>query len=246
MSLGHLFYAAAITLRISVPTIVDAMRGRLTPEVSDARLDWWSKRLLGNADVSLCSYGLDQIPSHEAFVVMSNHQSLYDIPALYQSLPLRLRMVAKTELFRVPIWARAMREAGFIELDRSARDRAIASLDRGKIALAQGTSIWIAPEGTRSRDGQLGPFKLGGFHLAAGAGVRILPVTIRGTRQILPAKGARVAAGAAVTVRVHAPIDPAEFAGEVSEPLVSAVRRAIESGLISPDQSLAGSGITRH
>ena len=230
MSLGQLLYAAAVTLRISVPTIIDAMRGRLTAEACDGRLDWWSARLLAKADVSLQTSGVEQIPANEAFVVMSNHQSLYDIPSLYQSLPLRLRMVAKTELFRVPIWARAMREAGFIELDRSARDRAIASLDRGKAALARGTSIWIAPEGTRSRDGQLGPFKLGGFHLAVGAGVRILPVTVTGTRSILPAKGARVASGAKVTVAVHEPIDPATF-GEVSEPLVAAVRKAISSGL---------------
>jgi 1-acyl-sn-glycerol-3-phosphate acyltransferase len=231
MSLGHLLHAVAVTLRISVPTIVDAMRGKLTAQASDARLDWWSKSLLSNAEVSLQSSGVEQIPRNEAFVVMSNHQSLYDIPALYQTLPLRLRMVAKAELFRIPIWARAMREAGFIELDRSARDRAIASLDRGKTALAQGTSIWIAPEGTRSRDGTLGPFKLGGFHLAAGAAARILPVTVTGTNQILPAKGARVASGAKVTVAVHAPVDPADFGGEVAEPLVQAVRRAIASGL---------------
>jgi 1-acyl-sn-glycerol-3-phosphate acyltransferase len=231
MSLGQLLYAAAVTLRISVPTIVDALRGKLTAEASDARLDWWSKRLLSHAEVALVASGVEQVPSNEALVVMSNHQSLYDIPVLYQTLPLRLRMVAKAELFRIPIWARAMRDAGFIELDRSARDRAIASLERGKTALAQGTSIWIAPEGTRSRDGKLGTFKLGGFHLAVGAGARILPVTVTGTNQILPAKGARVASGAQVSVVVHAPVDPADFGGEVADPLVQAVRRAIESSL---------------
>ncbi len=231
MSLGHLLHAAAVTLRISVPTIFDALRGKLTPQASDARLDWWSKSLLSNAEVSLHSSGLEHVPANEALVVMSNHQSLYDIPVLYQTLPMRLRMVAKAELFRIPIWARAMREAGFIELDRSARDRAIASLERGRAALAQGTSIWIAPEGTRSHDGTLGVFKLGGFHLAVGAGARILPVTVTGTNRILPAKGARVASGANVSVVVHAPVDPANFGGEVAEPLVQAVRRVIASGL---------------
>jgi 1-acyl-sn-glycerol-3-phosphate acyltransferase len=232
MSLGHLVHATFVTLRISVPTIVDAMRGKLTPEACDARLDWWSKALLDDAQVALSVSRASQfLEGKEAFVVMSNHQSLYDIPALYQSLPLRLRMVAKAELFRIPIWARAMRAAGFIELDRSARDRAIESLDRAKAALASGTSIWIAPEGTRSRDGSLGAFKHGGFHLAVGACARILPVTVTGTNRILPAKGARVASGASVTVRVHAPVDPAAFGGEVGDPLVNAVRTAIESGL---------------
>jgi 1-acyl-sn-glycerol-3-phosphate acyltransferase len=231
MSIGHLLRAAGVTLRISIPTLFDALLGRLTPEVCDARLDWWSKRLLGQAEVLLETYGVEHTHGSTAFVVMSNHQSLYDIPALFQALPLRLRMVAKTELFRIPIWAQAMRVAGFVELDRSARERAIESLERAKTALAQGTSIWIAPEGTRSRDGSLGAFKHGGFHLAAGAGARILPVTVAGTRSILPAKGARVVPGAVVRVTVHPPIDPAEYGSDVNDALVQAVRSSIEGAL---------------
>lgn len=235
MSIGHLLHAAGVTLRISVPTLIDALRGKLSAEVCDERLDWWSKQLLNEAQASLEVRGIAhrELPMGLAgpYVVMSNHQSLYDIPALYQSLPLRLRMVAKAELFRIPIWAQAMRAAGFVELDRSARDRAIASLERAKAALGAGTSIWIAPEGTRSVDGSLGAFKHGGFHLAVGAGARILPVSIRGTRAILPAKGAHVSTGAALRVTVHAPIDARAYGDEVSEPLVQAVRDAIASGL---------------
>jgi 1-acyl-sn-glycerol-3-phosphate acyltransferase len=230
MSMGHLLHAVAVTLRISVPTLLEALRGRLTDEASDARLDWWSKQLLEKAQVSLHSSGVERA-GHGPFVVMSNHQSLYDIPALYQTLPLRLRMVAKAELFRIPIWAQAMRAAGFVELDRSARERAIESLDRARMALSKGTSIWIAPEGTRSRDGSLAPFKLGGFHLAVGAGARILPVTVSGTRSILPAKGARVVPGAEVRVTVHDPVDPTRFGADVNEELVQNVRGAIASAL---------------
>lgn len=234
MSISHLLRATGVTLRISVPTLFDALMGKLTPEVCDARLDWWSKRLLRQAEVSLRTSGVEHAErahGKSAFVVMSNHQSLYDIPALYQSLPLRLRMVAKTELFRIPIWAQAMRAAGFVELDRSARERAIESLDRAKVALAGGTSIWIAPEGTRSADGSLGPFKHGGFHLAVGASAPILPVSIVGTRAILPAKGAHVAAGAIVTVTVHPMIDPTAYGNEVNDELVQAVRDSIQSAL---------------
>ena len=234
MSISHLLRATGVTLRISVPTLFDALRGKLTPEVCDARLDWWSKRLLSQAEVSLRTSGVEnaeRAAGTSAFVVMSNHQSLYDIPALYQTLPLRLRMVAKAELFRIPIWAQAMRAAGFVELDRSARDRAIQSLERAKLALARGTSIWIAPEGTRSRDGSLGPFKHGGFHLAVGASAPILPVSVAGTREILPAKGARVAAGAIVRVTVHPPIQPEAYGNEVNDALVQAVRSSIQSAL---------------
>jgi 1-acyl-sn-glycerol-3-phosphate acyltransferase len=233
MTFGHLLHAAGITLRISVPTITEALRGTLTSEACDARLAWWSRKLLEKAAIRLQVFGAEHAQAGSAFVVMSNHQSHYDIPVLYQSLGLRLRlrMVAKAELFRIPIWAQAMRAAGFVELDRGARERAIKSLERAKQALAAGTSIWIAPEGTRSRDGTLGAFKLGGFHLAVGAGARILPVTIAGTRQTLPAKGARVKSGAEVRVTVHEPIDPADFGAEPGEPLVQAVRSAIERGL---------------
>lgn len=230
MSLGHLIHAVQVTLRVSVPTLVDALRGTLTAAACDARLDWWSRELLSRAEVSLDSSGVEHARGGP-FVVMSNHQSLYDIPALYQSLPLRLRMVAKAELFRIPIWAQAMRAAGFVELDRSARERAIESLERARAALSQGTSIWIAPEGTRSKDGKLGTFKSGGFHLAVGAAARILPVTISGTRAILPAKGANVIRGAAVRVTVHEPIDPSAFGTEVNDDLIAAVRSKIESAL---------------
>jgi 1-acyl-sn-glycerol-3-phosphate acyltransferase len=230
MSLGHLFHAAQVTLRVSVPTLFEALMGRLTADACDTRLDWWSKQLLAKAEVALHSAGVERARGGP-FVVMSNHQSLYDIPALYQTLPLRLRMVAKAELFKIPIWAQAMRAAGFVELDRSARERAIESLERAQSALGQGTSIWIAPEGTRSKDGRLGPFKLGGFHLAVGAAARILPVTVSGTRLILPAKGASVVPGVKVFVTVHEPIDPARFGSEVSDELVEAVRSKIESAL---------------
>lgn len=231
MSIGHLIRATGTTLRVSLPTLFDALFGKLRPEVCDGRLDFWSRRLLDQAEVVLETRGVENAQGARAFVVMSNHQSLYDIPALYQSLPLRLRMVAKAELFRIPIWSQAMRAAGFIEVDRSVRERAIESLDRAKVALGGGTSVWIAPEGTRSPDGSLGPFKLGGFHLAVGAGAPILPVSIAGTRAILPSKGARVRPGARVRVTVHPAIHPASFGNEVNDALVQAVRSSIERAI---------------
>jgi Acyltransferase len=96
MSIGHLLHAAAVTLRISVPTIYEGLRGTLTPEVCDARLDWWSRQLVRRAAIDLHVTGAERARTGSAFVVMSNHQSHYDIPVLYQSLPLRLRMVAKS------------------------------------------------------------------------------------------------------------------------------------------------------
>jgi 1-acyl-sn-glycerol-3-phosphate acyltransferase len=225
----HLAQAVAETLRISVPTLVDAASGRLSAERSDARLQQWSRSLIQSVGIELTVNGREHIPEHEAIVVMSNHQSHYDIPVLYQSLGLRLRMVAKAELFRIPLWGEAMRRAGMIEVDRSDSVAARRNLDRAREALASGTSIWIAPEGTRSPDGSLGEFKKGGFHLAQDVGARILPVTIDGTRRVLPAKGLHIESNQAVRVTVHAPVTTGS--GATIDELVQQVRERIESAL---------------
>src|ERR1700742_2975271 len=170
MTVRHLANAAYHTLRICIPTVIQSALGTLTTPTCDARLDSWSASLVRYAKIELEVTGLEHTLPGEAFVVMSNHRSHYDIPVLFQALrPRRLRMVAKAELFRVPIWAGAMREAGFVEGDRSNRIAAMRSLERARDAIRSGTSIWIAPEGTRGRGDELGSFKKGGFHLATGA-----------------------------------------------------------------------------
>jgi len=237
VTLWHLARAIGETARASAPTVVDGLIGRLTPELCDRRLDVWSRHLLEQARIELRVEGLQNAPPGEAFVVMSNHQSLYDIPVMFQALRRRVRMVAKTELFKIPGWAQAMRLAGFVELDRRDREKAIASLSHAEAALRQGTNIWIAPEGTRSRDGALLPFKKGGFHLARSTGARILPVSIDGTRRALSAHGRRVHDGVAVRVTVSSPIDPRAVdpgsPDRVPEELIAAVRSAITAHLPS-------------
>jgi 1-acyl-sn-glycerol-3-phosphate acyltransferase len=231
MSVGQIVRAIAETGRISVPTLWDASRGRLTPEVADERLLEWSRRLLEHAQAELDIHYHERARAVEACVVMSNHQSLYDIPVLYQTLRRRLRMVAKEELFKVPIWGSAMRTAGFVSVDRGDRDKAIASMKHAEQAIAAGTSIWVAPEGTRSPTGQLGKFKKGGFHLALATGAPILPISIDGTRNILPARGWRITTGMKVRVVVHEPVDPSGYTEARIGDLMHRVRRVIESEL---------------
>lgn len=227
MTLWHMTRAIAETAWISVPTVAEGAVGRLTPEVCDRRLDSWSRRLLEQAEIEVTTYGLEHAPPGETFVIMSNHQSLYDVPVLFQALHRRIRMVAKTELFKIPVWSAAMRAAGFVEVDRQNRERAIASLNRAKKALAEGTSIWIAPEGTRSDTGKLGAFKKGGFHLALDTGARILPATILGTRKVLVARGGQVNPGAHVTVTLSAPIASSDYGEARKEELIAKVRESI-------------------
>jgi 1-acyl-sn-glycerol-3-phosphate acyltransferase len=233
MTLGHLTFAVVETARISIPTLIEGFSGKLSPELCDQRLNDWSHKLLDNAKVQLEVEGLELATPGEAFVVMSNHQSLYDIPVMFQALQRRVRMVAKSELFKIPGWGPAMRLAGFVEVNRKDRVQAIQSLDSAKIALQNGTSIWIAPEGTRGPGGhaQLLPFKQGGFHLALGTGGRILPVSIDGTSRVLSAHGRRVNEGVHVKVRVHPPIAARDYVPDRREQLAADVRAAIISGL---------------
>jgi 1-acyl-sn-glycerol-3-phosphate acyltransferase len=222
------------TLAISAPTVVDALRGRVTKAECDARLARWSKACLRNARVELDVTGGERLKTSETYLVMSNHQSLYDIPVLFQVVGPNIRMITKKELFGVPIFGGALEAAGFISIDRTDRNAAIRSLRKACDLLASGTHVWIAPEGTRSPSGALLPFKKGAFYLAFEAGLPILPVTVRGTRNILPAHGLRSHPGVRVGVMIHERVDPKPFAARGKNgraELTEHVRRIVESGL---------------
>lgn len=216
------------TLRISAPTVLEALRGDPPNHpLYDRRLEYWSRKLIEHAGIDIEVHGREHIVQGDSYVVMSNHQSHYDIPVLFQALQVPLRMVAKKELFQVPIWGQAMRASGFVELDRGNRDKAIESLEASTEKLSSGICVWIAPEGTRSRDGKLGPFKSGGFRLALSGGTKILPVSIRGTREVLRKGTASVYRGRKVEVWVGSPIDAPAYGLERRQELSADVRAAI-------------------
>jgi 1-acyl-sn-glycerol-3-phosphate acyltransferase len=231
LSLGAVYE----TLVISVPTVIDGALGRVTKEACDARLDSWSRAIVDRAQMAVEVEGREHLAPGQTYLVMSNHQSHYDIPVMFHVMGPNLRMITKAELFRVPVWGAAMRASGFIAIDRSNRHRALESLATARQKLAEGVHIWIAPEGTRSRTGELLPFKKGGFALALDAGLPILPVSIRGTRDALPADGVRAARGARVRVRFAPHVDPRDYAAldtkGARERLMSDVRDRIASGL---------------
>jgi 1-acyl-sn-glycerol-3-phosphate acyltransferase len=213
------------TLAISVPVLARAARGKLTVERVDEMLDDWSGAIVRAAEVDLTVRGLEQVPRGRAFVVMSNHQSHLDIPIIYRSWPGSLRMVAKRELFKVPIWGKAMKQAGFVSVDRSGdRAQAEAAMRECAGAIERGISIWIAPEGTRSQDGTVARFKKGGFLLAQSAGTQIVPLTIDGSREIMPKHSRTMRKGVQVTLTYGAPISPV---GRPMDEVVAEVRGAI-------------------
>ena len=193
--------------RVTALSLVDAVRGTLTRHAVDERARWFGHRVVELLDIDLVATGAELVPPGRAYVYMSNHQSHLDIPMLYATLPSpTIRMLAKKELFEVPLWGRGIRAAEFIEVDRSNHVRAVKSIKRAGELLADGVSIWIAPEGTRSRDGSIGALKKGGFHLAIDAGVPIVPVTVDGTIEILRRGTKAMHKGKRVRVTIGAPI----------------------------------------
>lgn len=203
LSLQTVYEAA----RITMPSFVEAVAGRLERDTADDRLQSFGRRVVARADMKIEIEGRDRVPLDRAFVYMSNHQSHLDIPVLYATVPTRtLRMVAKTELFRIPFWRRPLDAAGFIEVDRANHAKAVASIERAKEQIRDGVSVWIAPEGSRSRSGRLAALKKGGFHLALGTGTPIVPVALSGTRHALPPGTTRMRAGCPIKVVFGAPV----------------------------------------
>lgn len=195
--------------RITAPSLVEVARGGLDRAAIDDRARWFGRRVVELLDVQLETSGAEHVPPG-AVVYMSNHQSHLDIPMLYATLPSpTIRMLAKAELFRIPLWGRGLRAAEFVEVDRSNHGSAVQSIEHAARLVRDGVSIYLAPEGTRSRDGRIGKLKKGGFHLALGTGAPIVPVAIRGTINILP-RGSRVMrSGQRVWVQIGSPIQVA-------------------------------------
>jgi 1-acyl-sn-glycerol-3-phosphate acyltransferase len=208
--------------RVTAPTIFDIARGDLPRGSVDERARWFGRRVVELLDVDLRVSGTERVPAGGAYVYMSNHQSHLDIPMLYATLPSpTIRMLAKKELFQIPVWGRGLRAAEFIEVDRGNHTRAMQSIETAAKLVRDGVSIYLAPEGTRSRDGRIGKLKKGGFHLALGTGAPIVPVAIRGTIDILPRGGKVMQTGRRVDVTIG---DPISIDGRDLETLMAEVR----------------------
>jgi 1-acyl-sn-glycerol-3-phosphate acyltransferase len=199
----------------------------------------WTWLILRICGVSLRVRGLENIDGGQAYIFMANHQSNVDIPVLIQSLTrFQLRWIAKKELLRVPLFGWAMWATKHITVDRADPLDAIKSLERAGERIAAGISVVVFPEGTRSRDGRLLPFKKGGFLVAAKTGAKIVPVTIVGSAALLPAGGWRLRAGT-IEVFIDHPIATEGYRAGKLKALLDQVRQVIAARL---QQSARASG----
>jgi 1-acyl-sn-glycerol-3-phosphate acyltransferase len=166
---------------------------------------WWAPGLLGGAGARLQVEGADAIDWSRPMVLVSNHQSIIDICALFRAVPVPLRFVLKQEMTKVPFVGWYSRQMGMVFIERG-NARSSPQRLRDAVALVRGGAMLCAfPEGTRSRDGSVGPFKGGLLQVAIEAGVPVLPVSLQGSGAVLPAAGFRVRPGT-IRVRFGTPI----------------------------------------
>ena len=181
--------------------------------------------------------GLDRFGRQDTYVFMANHLSFLDGPVLYYVIPRFPRVIIKKSIFRVPVLGQGMNFVGFVPVDRKRIRGGKASIDRAsRLMRERGYSFLIFPEGTRSRNGRIQPFRRGGFFLALAAGAPIVPVSINGTFDLMP-KGHFIARRGATRVAFHPPIPVDGYNRGNMGGLMTAVKTAIESGLDEPHRS---------
>ncbi|HKV10857.1 MAG TPA: lysophospholipid acyltransferase family protein, partial [Thermoanaerobaculia bacterium] len=186
----------------------------------------WSALLLRASWLDVHVRREGEIDPRTSYVYLANHQSLFDIPVLLSTVPGQVRMMAKRSLFRIPIFGWALSAGGFIPIDRGDRSTARQSFAAAMQRLRGGISILLFPEGTRSLTDTLLPFQRGGFLLALKLGLPIVPVGIRGTRDV-QRKGNWAIRPGPVVVSYGAPIPVADYGLRRKGELVEEVRRRI-------------------
>jgi 1-acyl-sn-glycerol-3-phosphate acyltransferase len=219
-----------VTLRITVIVLYWTYVKRGYPRKDgDGLLHWWSNGLVNAVRIKRTVFDPFNISIEpgKRYIIMSNHRSHYDIPLMILSLPASIRMLTKKELFRIPLWGRGMAAGEFISIDRHNIKQAKHDLKKAREKMEDGIVLWIAPEGTRSRTGRMGPYKKGGFILAIEAGAKIIPVGIRGSEKVLPAKTWDFFLDQKVEVHIGKPIDASAYILENKDELIEAVRREI-------------------
>lgn len=194
----------------------------------------WSRILLKLAGIKVEVRGVENIPKGPV-VFASNHQSAFDIPALQGSLPVQFRWVAKQSLFKVPFIGWSMWLAGYIGIEREHAGEAYRSIELAAEKIKKGTSVLVFPEGTRSANGRLLPFKRGAFHLASKSGVPVVPVAIRGTVDVMRRGSFRIHPGN-VTIDVLPPVKAVDDEKKLRNLTRNAIQRYFASEASGPDE----------
>jgi 1-acyl-sn-glycerol-3-phosphate acyltransferase len=199
----------------------------------------WSGLILTTTGVRVHVAGLERLEPRRTYVFVANHQSIYDIPILFWSLPYQLRIIAKQSLGKIPFLGWHLRRSGHMLVDRRRPDRSKIFSWAARLT-SNGLSLIVFPEGTRSVDGRVATFKGGSFYLALEAGLPVVPLSVVGSRHVM-LKGRLATYPGAVTLVVHEPIDTRGLNGTDAKAFGERVRRIIapdaesDSSTLPPD-----------
>jgi 1-acyl-sn-glycerol-3-phosphate acyltransferase len=206
---------------------------------SGERVMWlarlWARVILGVPGIKLEIKMRAPLDPDRPYVFMPNHASMVDIWVMFVAIPASFRFIAKKQLSRIPLFGWAMSAGKFIFIDRQNTASARRTMALAAQRIRSGQSVVIFPEGTRTRDGRLGAFKKGGFHLAMESGAAIVPVAIRGSRDVMPRGAALIRAGS-VSLEVGEPIPTAGVAASDRDALIAQVRGRVAEMLGEPDE----------
>lgn len=225
------------TVAFGVPAIFAAL---LPP-----RGDWflrfargWARTLLAVAGVSVRVLHPERLEPHESFVIISNHESFCDILVLLANLPMQVRFLAKRSVFRVPVLGWSIAAAGFVPVDREERSRGADTVEAALQRLSGGRSLVIFPEETRTRTGDLLPFKRGAAHLALRSGLPILPIALAGTFRVLR-RGSLLITPGPVVMSVGNPIEVTGRTIRDREAVTRAARDQVEALRVEAQREVA-------
>ena len=184
----------------------------------------WSRLILKTTGVHLDVHGLDRLDPGRTYIFVANHQSIYDIPILFWALPFQLRIIAKESLGRLPFLGWHLRRTGHMLVDRRHPGRAVFGW--ASQLMSRGLSLVVFPEGTRSRDGRVAPFKGGSFYLALEAGLPVVPLSVIGSRHVM-LKGRLATFPGRVKLVIHDPIETAGLDRSHARSLAERVRQVL-------------------
>ncbi|MGI9642264.1 MAG: lysophospholipid acyltransferase family protein [Acidimicrobiia bacterium] len=216
------------TLVLAVLVLISGAINPASP-FHDTLVNHWASMFLRIPPVQVHIEGIDNVDPDKRYVVASNHLSQFDIPLLFHVLPLHGRFLSKKEVFRIPLVGRAMRTIGIIEIDRQAGGGSSRrAINAGvQVAAERGYSLLIFPEGTRSRDGNLLPFKKGAARIAIDTQLPLLPVVLEGSDRI-STPGSKVIHPGHVNVRI---LDPIETEGMTNKDNLNPVMDQLEQSI---------------
>ncbi len=229
-----------LTLYYSLKVMVVVLFYRQPRLKVDRVIRQWSTRLVKLIGLKVEVKGQFKPVDGRPMIIMCNHSSAYDIPVSFVAIDGSVRMLAKKELFRIPIFGRAMLMGEFVKIDRQNKDEAKKDLIIARNKMEDGIIIWIAPEGTRSKDGKLLPLKKGGMHLAIQTQALIVPVVIKDIHRVLPTKSFRMNINQTIEFRIGQPIDASEYRIDTREQLTAKVKSSMEALLAPPMGQFTG------